>query len=197
MTTTRGPSEPMARTKCNGKNAAGKPCNSWPVKGARVCYKHGGAAPQVRAKALVRADVMKWGLGDVHVDPGETLLRLVSQAATRAARYAQELEAIVAESETLHKALVGRVYTEFGTAGEYVRGLVELESQERDRLAGFCVKAIAAGLAERQVRLAERQGALIADVMRAVLGDPTLGLTAEQHAIVPGIIRHHIAAIAA
>jgi hypothetical protein len=34
-------------------------------------------------------------------------------------------------------------------------GLAQLEAQERDRCAGFAAKAVAAGLAERTVRIAE------------------------------------------
>jgi hypothetical protein len=49
-----------------------------------VCRWHGGAAGQVKAKAAVRAEVLNWGLGDSHVDPGEVLLRLVNQSAARA-----------------------------------------------------------------------------------------------------------------
>lgn len=63
---------------------------------------------------------------------------------------------------------------EFGgvfQAEEAIRGLVQLEAAERDRCAGMAAKAVAAGLAERQVRLAEQQGALVAGVIRAVLGD--------------------------
>jgi hypothetical protein len=55
--------------------------------------------------------------------------------------------------------------------GEAIRGLVQLEADERDRCAGMAVKAIAAGLAERQVRLAEQQGALVAELIRGVLSD--------------------------
>ena len=49
----------------------------------------------------------------------------------------------------------GEVYR----AGEHIRALADLEAEERERLARFCAKAIAAGLAERQVRVAERRGA--------------------------------------
>lgn len=67
---------------------------------------------------------------------------------------------------------------EFGVdlyqAEEGIRGLVRLEAEERDRCATMAVKAIAAGLAERQVRLAEQQGALVAELIRGTLTD--LGL---------------------
>jgi hypothetical protein len=56
-------------------------------------------------------------------------------------------------------------------AEEGIRGLVRLEADERDRCAGMAAKAIAAGLAERQVRLAEQQGQLVAEVIRAMLTD--------------------------
>jgi len=182
----------MKRT-CTGTTKAGTPCKRPPIAGALVCRVHGGAAPQVKAKAAVRAEVMRWGLGDAHIDPGEVLLRLVSQSAVRAERYAAELDEHVAESNTLREALVAQAYGEFGPVGEYIRGLATLEAQERDRCANFAAKAIAAGLAERQVRLAERQGALIAEVLRSVMADEALGLSEEQRHAMPGVIRRHLA----
>lgn len=182
----------MEKPRCVGHRADGSRCQRYPVAGANVCRVHGAAAPQVKAKAAVRAEVMRWGLDVADVDPGETLLKLVAQSAARAQRYADELEQHVAESENLRKAVVAQAYGEFGPVGEYIRGLVVLEAQERDRCATFAAKAIAAGLNERMVRLAERQGALIADVLRRVLDDPELGLTAAQRAAVPDVARRHL-----
>lgn len=187
--------------KCTARTQAGDPCPNWAMHGGMVCKAHGGAARQVRAKAAVRDEVLRWGLDSPTVDPGETLLKLVSQSAARAQRYSQEIEQLVADSPSLHEALVAETWisTETGgsyKAGEYIRGLAVLEAQERDRCAGFCAKAIAAGLAERTVRLAERQGALIADVLRAVMGDASLGLSEEQRRAMPDVIRRHLAAVA-
>ena len=186
------------KRKCSGKNSRGKPCRAWAIKGGTVCVAHGGNAPQVKAKAAIRAEVMNWGLGDSTTDPGDTLLRLVSQSAQRAARYAAELEALVAESPNLREALIAEVWIsnehDRYKAGEYVRGLAKLEAEERDRCANFSTKAIAAGIAERQVRLAEQQGELVAQVIKAVLGD--LGLTKEQQAEAPAIVRRHLLALA-
>lgn len=160
------------RRQCTATSTGtGQRCEKAPIKGGTVCTTHGGSSPIVAAHARVRAEVMAWGLGDVCADPGEVLLRLVTPSAARAQRYAAELEQLVADKPQLRDALIGRIEGEFGKQGEYVRGLVRLEAEERDRCASFATKAIAAGLAERQVRLAERQGALIADVIRAVLGD--------------------------
>jgi hypothetical protein len=41
--------------------------------------------------------------------------------------------------------------------GDAIRGLADLEAKERERCANFASKAVAAGLAERTVRIAERQ----------------------------------------
>ncbi len=40
--------------KCVARNRHGNPCRLAPVKGAAVCHKHGGSAPQVRRKAAER-----------------------------------------------------------------------------------------------------------------------------------------------
>lgn len=188
--------------KCTAHTAAGNACKLDAIRGGLVCHKHGGSAPHVKANAAVRAEVMSWGLNDaLLVDPGETLLKLVSQSAARVQRISTEIEQLVNDSPSLHEALVAETWipTENAgsyKAGEYIRGLAVLEAQERDRCATFCAKAIAAGLAERQVRLAERQGALIADVLRSVMGDASLGLSEEQRRVMPDVIRRHLAAVA-
>ena len=59
-------------------------------------------------------------------------------------------------------------------AGEYVRGLAKLEAEEGDRCANFATKAIAAGLAARQVRLAERQGEILVAIVSSALSEASL-----------------------
>lgn len=186
--------------RCTGHRKNGQKCQGWRTPGSDKCRRH-LFNPKAKAKAAVRAEVLAWGLTDTILDPGEVLLRLVSQSAARAQRYAAELEELVAASPSLREALVGETWIgqDDGAtykAGEYIRGLAQLEAQERDRCANFATKAIAAGLAERQVRLAERQGALIAEVLRAVVNDPTLGLSDEQRRVAPNVIRTHLLGIA-
>lgn len=176
----------------------GERCKRKAIPGGEVCRYHGGSARQVRVAAGVAAEVMAWGLHELKEDPGEVLLRLVAQSARRAQRYAQELEALVAESPSLREALVAETWvaTEKGDlykTGEYIRGLARLEAEERDRCANFAAKAVAAGLNERMVRLAEQQGQLIAQVIRAVLG--RAGLTPEQEALVDVALREELMAV--
>jgi hypothetical protein len=63
-----------------------------------------GASPHVASKAAVRAEVWSWGLGDTTVDPGDVLLRLVTQSAARAERYAMLLGEAYEAAERLKQA---------------------------------------------------------------------------------------------
>jgi len=88
--------------------------------------------------------------------------------------------------------LVGHTFAADKIAGvfasaEAVRALVTLEAQERDRVVRFAKVAHDMGIAEREVKLAESQGQLLASVVRNILGDLTL--TPEQLDLAPGVIQ--------
>lgn len=57
---------------------------------------------------------------------------------------------------------------------------VKLYQDERKHLVQVVKAAADMGIAKRQVELAEQTGRLLVSVIRATLGDPELGLTAEQ-----------------
>lgn len=224
------------RPICRAVKKTGQPCKNPAIDGGDVCRFHGGNAPQVKAKAAVRAEALAWGFGDKHGDPGEILLRLVTQSAARCQRYAGLLEEAYDAAERLKaahdaqkvftvepdkplaaeqqaradldrvfnqggiSALIGNTYSAANdgsiyATGEAIRGLADLEAKERDRCAAFAAKAVAAGLAKRQVELAERQGALIVQLLTATLADPELGLSAEQRRRVPDVARRHLALV--
>jgi hypothetical protein len=65
---------------------------------------------------------------------------------------------------------------------------VELYGTERDRLARVSAAAMGAGVAERQVRIAEQQGALIASLMQSILAE--LGLGEDPRAI--AVVQRHL-----
>jgi hypothetical protein len=194
--------------QCKATSRTGNRCKNKAIPGGTVCRFHGGASPHVASKAAVRAEVFNWGLGDTTVDPGEVLLRLVTQSAARAERYAMLLEEAYEAAERLKRsfdagaleidedndelvetarrdldrifntggvaALVGNMYGAAKDVGVYVtgeaiRGLADLEAKERERCASFATKAVAAGLAERTVRIAERQGQLMVEMVQAAL----------------------------
>jgi hypothetical protein len=193
----------------------GKQCKAKAIPGGTVCRWDGGAAGQVKAKAAVRAELITWGVADALDDPGEVLLRLVTQSRKRADLYAHLLQEAFEAAERLKQAhtagvdievdgdeyadtaetarrdldrifnaggvaaLVGNTYGAAKDVGVYVtgeaiRGLVDLEAKERDRCANFAAKAIAAGLAERTVRVAERQGQLMLQMVQTALQEVDL-----------------------
>jgi hypothetical protein len=183
-----------AAPKCRRLRADGQPCRANAVRGTEPpsCRRHTGKSlARARAEVAVRQEVLAWGLGNTKTDPGELLLRLVTQAALRANAYADELSRIVAEHDgNLKKALTGDSYTAGGEGsdpvktGEYIRAITQLEADERDRAASFATKAIAAGLAERQVRLAERQAEMAAQFVHAVLDELGVGGTPQAQAAI-------------
>jgi hypothetical protein len=140
--------------RCIGRKSSGERCKKAAVKGATVCATHGAAAPQVKAKAAVRAELMDWSLNDQKEDPGEVLLRLIAQSSRRVGRLAEELQQKV-EEQGLEFAMNS--------------GLARVEAEERDRLGNFATKGIAAGLKEREVRIAERQVDILGGVVAAML----------------------------
>ena len=72
------------------------------------------------------------------------------------------------------------------------RVLVQLYGEERDRVAKIAKAALDAGVAERQVVLAERYGSVLADFMRGIFEDRELALTASQQARLPDLLRRHL-----
>lgn len=221
--------DPRRHAYYGGRKKGGDDCGGFVVAGTETCRMHGGKKlTQLKAEGAVVMEVRKWGLGDTAVDPGEVLLRLVTQSAARVDLYSALLQQAYEAAERLYAAddldpaaavdaseaarrdlarvlqhggvaaLIGHTYaaTKEGDAvatGEALRGLVQLEAAERDRCAGFAAKAIAAGLAERQVRIAERNGAAIAGLIRRVVA--ALDLPPEKDAMVPALVAKELQAL--
>lgn len=195
----------------------------------RVCYRHGGKAPQNLAAAVRRGQelvareaVATYGL-PVDVSPTEALLEEVRWTAGHV-RWLRDRVQELEQSQLVW----GTVRTETEAGGddrltfggrevddEDVTGLVDVGSvpaskvieaagpsvwldlydRERKHLVGVCTAALRAGVEERRVRLAESQGALVAQAIRAILAD--LHLSVEQSALVGEVVPRHLRALAA
>lgn len=75
------------KPKCKAHKKDGTPCGRWPVKGATVCPKHGGSAPQVRRKAQER-------LLEAADSLMAQLLKIASSAESEAVRLAATRDAL-------------------------------------------------------------------------------------------------------
>ena len=170
----------VARAKSTGHR-----CQRSPIQGATVCYVHGGMAPQVRAAAARRVEAARVADDVRNVlafealagvdDPLDALSRLASEALAMK-------EQLAARVNTLKSIR----YAASGSGTEQLRAEVALYERAMDRAARFLDLLAKSGWEERRVRLSEQQGALVAGVIRAVLG--RLMLTSEQQALVPLVV---------
>ena len=167
--------------------------------GTGRCKLHGGNTPNGRVfaqKQIAEQAVVTFGLPR-EVDPHTALLEEV----WRTAGHVAWLQAKVAELDADDLAWGVTVEHE-RNSGEHPGTDVtrqaspsiwlSLYQSERAHLVKVAAAAIAAGVAERQVRIAEQQGALINQVLRGVLAD--LGVL--DHPQAPAIVRKHLGLVA-
>jgi hypothetical protein len=171
------------------RNKRGDLCGQYAVRGTKHCVNHAGKPlAKLRAEGEIVLAARKWGPGDTKVDPGEVLLRLLTQSLWRVEELSGEIERIVGESGSLVEALTANSYTatidgSVVKTGEYIRAMTELEGEERDRCFSFAAKAVAAGLAERQVRIAERQVEYVKAAIEATLAEMGMNPAQQREAI--------------
>ncbi len=173
---------------CGHPKSNGEPCKQAAGLGTDhlgwgCCKFHGGTSQSHRNKAnkdMAREAVRVLGL-DIKIDPARALLEELWRTAG-------------------HVAWLRNKIDEFGDDLLYLteqgmkpRAFLDVYQAERRHLAKVASMALAAGVAERQVKIAEEQGALVAMAIKAILQD--LGLTEEQQAQAPSIVRRHLSAI--
>lgn len=189
--------------RCTGTNKeSGERCLRYHATGGKVCAMHGGNAKQVRGKAKKRTAVEKvkdlvatYGL-PIDIAPEQAILDEVHRTAGHVAWLEQQVHALTEGELVWGITRVKEGGEDYGTTEEAVpHALLKLYNEERDRLVRVCTAALKAGIEERRVKLAEQQGALVANVIRAILND--LNLTPAQSALVSEIVPKHLRALAA
>lgn len=154
-----------------------------------------------RASELQRArDAMRTlGIPVTGLDPFDALMEEIARTAGHV-RWLEEKvtgldEAALVWNQTLTDSSTGE-----DAKGNYdltrheaiVSVWMGLYQKERQHLVNVSKVAISAGIAERQVQLAQQQGVIIVQVLTATLGDPELGLTLEQQATSKAVVAHHL-----
>lgn len=160
-------------------------CRRAPNDGHDVCWTHGAASPQAQAAGERRVtdrkatELMRRFGEPIDTSPTEALLDTVKWTAGYVA-WLRDKVATVTSDERL---VWGQTKRTTGNSASVtheaaVNPWLTLLGEWSDRLVKVCTAAISAGIEERRVRLAEAQGALVAEVIRKILGD--LNLTPEQ-----------------
>lgn len=183
--------------RCAGHNQQGLPCRRWPKRGVAVCPRHGGHAPQVLAAAERRAELERAEAAVItfgarrDIGPEEALLEEVGWTAGHVEWLRQQVQDLdpgglswgLAEERTGETG--GRTFR----AGEPV--IVKLYREERKHLVDVCRAAAQAGVAERLVRVREREGRLLVAGLQVLAA--RLSLSAAQAAVwseaVPDVLR--------
>ncbi|MEU9887939.1 hypothetical protein [Sphaerisporangium sp. NPDC051011] len=175
-----------ARWECskNSKRRASR-CHAFAIRGTKACVNHSGVPVEV-AKAKGEAAMSAWRAapGQMTVAPAEAVMAMLQMSVLRAELYASLLERQFTKAQEDEdsggfgdpelgdgRGLVGHTRGAAKDVGVYVSGeaaraLTLLEGQERDRVVRYAKAAHDMGIADRQVKLAEQQGAMLAEVIR-------------------------------
>lgn len=193
-------------TRCGAKaKSTGDPCKRRPVRGGTRCKFHGGASPQARqaAERRMRLEAAQDAVAKLNlrreVDPHVALLDEVYRASgvvgwlDEKVRGLAPADMVWGVTQQTHKNAAEFPGIDVTEAAE-LNVWVKWWQQERDRLARVAKIALDAGVEERRVRLAEQQGALLADVIRRILED--LELSPEQRSRVGEVVPRHLRLVA-
>jgi hypothetical protein len=136
------------------------------------------------------------------IEPHEAILECIRIAAGEV-KYASDQIAELEEGEAVGPVQTrrplkeekgaenpNRYVTEFGPPALHV--WIKVRHEAMDRLAKYAKAALDAGIAERQVRVAESQALLMAEAVRGILED--LGVA--DHPKAPKIVRQHLERVA-
>src|SRR3954464_9675466 len=172
---------PLDPDRCDFVKKTGEQCRrpkGWGTEhaGAGRCKTHGGNSPShVKAAA---AQIVASLAREADVEPLDVLLRTIRLDWGPV----QWVTSKILEAEEKGDEKIPLVYQ--GLYGAWL-----------DRAAKHAKLALDAGVAERQVRVAEAQGEAFAGAIKAILGD--LDLTREQRAKAPASVRRHLTALSA
>lgn len=177
----------------------GPPCTRWPIKGATVCPDHGAGAPQVKKAAEERLRrmkmdkaVAKFGLPrDVGAE--EALL----EELRRTAGIIEFVEEILRDLDDAAVLVWGTTKVEVVGASEFtgtnetqaaaLNIWLEYYNQQRVHLLNVTKTIISLNIADRQVRIAEDNARIVAEVLRGTLAD--LGLSTKQPEVARALSR--------
>ena len=189
--------------QCSAKaKSTGQRCGRSATNGATVCQVHGAGSAGVKRKARQRVElanaeheVARLGARrDIH--PAEALLELVHWTAGEVDYWRHRVTQLDDDALTWGTTRIKTGGDDRGTTEEAKPHIAyAMLERSSDRLAAYAAAALKAGVDERRIRVAEAQGALVADVIRGILTD--LHLTPDQQLLVGTVVPNRLRALTA
>jgi hypothetical protein len=173
-----------------------------PHPGVGPCKYHMGCTPAVVKSAMqkyARLAVETYGLSR-EIDPRDALLEEVWRTAGAIDWIQKKIkdldpDALVWGITEFKTGYQGDDSISVKTETATINVWVDLYQRERAHLVAVSKAAIGAGIEERRVRLAEQQGQLLGNAIRAILGD--LQLTPEQETLVGTVVPQRLRELSA
>jgi len=179
--------------------------------GQGACKLHGGNTKGHSAKNL--RQTLNEELSLLHnfeptlgrprkIDPHTAVLQEIHRTAGHIEWLLQRIQELGLDPETpegtLNKSIgENRVLHQWTNLGIKPSVWIDMYQHERTHLLQACKAAVAMGVAERQISLAEGQGKMIAAVLLAFIKDRSLALTPEQRALAPELARKYLTEVPA
>jgi hypothetical protein len=163
--------------KCQARKSNGGPCPQWAMKGQLVCYVHGGASPQAKAKAAVRLaeERAMTEIARLQVEPVGNALEALQQHAGIVVRWRDECAAMAED-------LGDRIRYESAQGIEQLRSEMALWERALDRATVTLTALARCQVDERLAQISQRKAEVLAAALAGSLG--TAGLSDEQAATV-------------
>lgn len=156
----------LTRTRqCLGHKSDGTHCTRVALRGQTKCSFHGGNSPQAKRKAQERIEraeaerqVAALALTPRAIDPHDALLEEVQ----RTIAWVDLLESLVRRDGE-------DGITQWGMAGRTESAYWSMLVEQRKHLVATAKACVVAGIAERQVQIAEAHGRMLAEVVRTIV----------------------------
>ncbi|MDN5640676.1 MAG: hypothetical protein L0I17_07890 [Actinomycetia bacterium] len=169
------------RCKATAKHS-GEQCKQWAMKGQTVCRKHGGSAPQNRAKGRQR--MAEWATQAAVERYTEGIARKATRGLTDPLAALSELGAEAMATKDALSVMVNDLRDQLTNESiegvEQTRAVVQLWERAFDRAVRICETMARLDVEGKRVKIQQEQADLMAGLIMSVLGG--LGLTPAQYA---------------